>query len=183
MSVPRAAPQSTPLLVCGSGGSNDGSGYVLMTMTVSPGALARAHSLVRARTSRQTAHQLQQARRPASPPAPSHSSRGSQLPCPLPRPRTPCFCARPAHALPRPRQDGKVPLTDLHVTDSSEAILSGRKPPFRLLVRPILPVGGPKLNIRHAVSEGFVVRRPRGLSEKKKEERKKEETPKPRTLA
>ncbi len=50
-----------------------------------------------------------------------------------------------------------MPLHDLHVTDSSEAILSGRKPPFRLLVRALLPHNGPKLNIRHAVSEGFVV--------------------------
>lgn len=50
-----------------------------------------------------------------------------------------------------------MPLVDLHVTDSSEAILSGRKPPFRLLVRAMLPPGGPRLNIRHAVSEGFVV--------------------------
>ncbi|GIL45703.1 hypothetical protein Vafri_2882 [Volvox africanus] len=78
--------KSTALLVCGSGGSNDSAGYVLLTMV-----------------------------------------------------------------------DGKVPLNDLHVTDSSEAILSGRKPPFRLLVRALLPQNGPRLNIRHAVSEGFVV--------------------------
>eukprot|EP00198_Chlamydomonas_reinhardtii_P001203 XP_001690538.1 predicted protein [Chlamydomonas reinhardtii] len=78
--------KSTALLVCGSGGSNDAAGYVLLNML-----------------------------------------------------------------------EGKVPLVDLHVTDSSEAILSGRKPPFRLLVRAMLPPGGPRLNIRHAVSEGFVV--------------------------
>ena len=30
-------------------------------------------------------------------------------------------------------------LPDMHVSDSSEAILSGRKPPFRLLVRALLP--------------------------------------------
>lgn len=53
-------------------------------------------------------------------------------------------------------QRGKINLPELHVTDSSEAILSGRKPPFRLLVRPVLPSGRP-LKIRHAISEGFVV--------------------------
>lgn len=47
-------------------------------------------------------------------------------------------------------------LPDLHVTDSSEAMLSGRKPPFRLLVRAVAS-DGRKVNIRHAVSEGFVV--------------------------
>ena len=48
-------------------------------------------------------------------------------------------------------------LPDLHVSDSSEAMLSGRKPPFRLLVRAVA-TDGRKVNIRHAVSEGFVVR-------------------------
>lgn len=48
-------------------------------------------------------------------------------------------------------------LPDLHVTDSSEAMLSGRKPPFRLLVK-CVHSDGRRLNIRHAVSEGFVVR-------------------------
>ena len=47
-------------------------------------------------------------------------------------------------------------LPDLHVSDSSEAMLSGRKPPFRLLVRAVA-TDGRKVNIRHAVSEGFVV--------------------------
>ena len=47
-------------------------------------------------------------------------------------------------------------LPDLHVSDSSEAMLSGRKPPFRLLVRAVAS-DGRKVNIRHAVSEGFVV--------------------------
>eukprot|EP00803_Ostreobium_quekettii_P007979 evm.model.scf_324.1 EVM.evm.TU.scf_324.1 scf_324:1593-3902(+) len=51
---------------------------------------------------------------------------------------------------------GKANLPDLHVTDSSEALLSGRKPPFRLLVA-AAHKGGRKLRIRHAVSEGFVV--------------------------
>ena len=48
-------------------------------------------------------------------------------------------------------------LPDLHVSDSSEAMLSGRKPPFRLLVK-CVHSDGRRLNIRHAVSEGFVVR-------------------------
>ena len=69
---------------------------------------------------------------------------------------------------------GAAPLPDLHVTDSSEAMLSGRKPPFRLLVRAVVrasaaggtggaataAVGGGKRGeppARHAVSEGFVV--------------------------
>ena len=54
-------------------------------------------------------------------------------------------------------QRGSAQLPDLHVTDSSEAMLSGRKPPFRLLVRAIATDGRP-IRIRHAVSEGFVVR-------------------------
>ncbi len=56
------------------------------------------------------------------------------------------------HAL----QRGMAALPDLHVSDSSEAMLSGRKPPFRLLVR-AAHRDGRKVNIRHAVSEGFVV--------------------------
>ncbi|CAL5229988.1 g13422 [Coccomyxa viridis] len=51
---------------------------------------------------------------------------------------------------------GMAQLPDLHVSDSSEAMLSGRKPPFRLLVRAVA-TDGRKVNIRHAVSEGFVV--------------------------
>ena len=50
-----------------------------------------------------------------------------------------------------------APLPDLHVSDSSEAMLSGRKPPFRLLVK-CVHSDGRRINIRHAVSEGFVVR-------------------------
>ena len=53
-------------------------------------------------------------------------------------------------------QRGVAALPDLHVSDSSEAMLSGRKPPFRLLVRAVHRDGRPT-NIRHAVSEGFVV--------------------------
>ncbi|KAK9803602.1 hypothetical protein WJX72_004040 [[Myrmecia] bisecta] len=51
---------------------------------------------------------------------------------------------------------GMAQLPDLHVSDSSEAMLSGRKPPFRLLVRAVAG-DGRKVSIRHAVSEGFVV--------------------------
>ena len=59
-------------------------------------------------------------------------------------------------------QRGMAQLPDLHVSDSSEAMLSGRKPPFRLLVRAVA-TDGRKVNIRHAVSEGFVVRCPAHL--------------------
>mmetsp|Transcript_10080 Transcript_10080/g.30159 ORF Transcript_10080/g.30159 Transcript_10080/m.30159 type:complete len:698 (+) Transcript_10080:368-2461(+) len=51
---------------------------------------------------------------------------------------------------------GMAQLPDLTVSDSSEAMLSGRKPPFRLLVRAVHDEGR-RLSIRHAVSEGFVV--------------------------
>ena len=47
-------------------------------------------------------------------------------------------------------------LPDLAVTDSSEALLSGRKPPFRLVVR-AKRKGGQHLSLRPAVSEAFVV--------------------------
>lgn len=47
-------------------------------------------------------------------------------------------------------------LPDLFITDSSEALLSGRKPPFRLVVR-ARHKDGRRLAIRHAVSEPFVV--------------------------
>ena len=62
---------------------------------------------------------------------------------------------RALHAL--LQQRGMAPLPDLHVSDSSEAMLSGRKPPFRLLVK-CVHSDGRRINIRHAVSEGFVVR-------------------------
>lgn len=55
-------------------------------------------------------------------------------------------------------QNGTVTLPDLYVSDSSEALLSGRKPPFRLLVRAVHTLGHVVGSIRHAVSEGFVVR-------------------------
>jgi hypothetical protein len=54
-------------------------------------------------------------------------------------------------------QRGMAQMPDVHVSDSSEAMLSGRKPPFRLLVRAVTS-DGRAVNIRHAVSEGFVVR-------------------------
>ena len=53
-------------------------------------------------------------------------------------------------------QRGMAQLPDLAVSDSSEAMLSGRKPPFRLLVRAVHDEGR-RISIRHAVSEGFVV--------------------------
>jgi hypothetical protein len=57
-----------------------------------------------------------------------------------------------------PLLNSRLVLPDLRVTDSSEAMLSGRKPPLRLLMRAVykdtlLPVP----HIRHAISEGFVV--------------------------
>lgn len=53
-------------------------------------------------------------------------------------------------------EKGAVVLPELHVTDSSEALLSGRKPPFRLLAW-VIDKENRNLSIRHAVSEGFVV--------------------------
>jgi hypothetical protein len=57
-----------------------------------------------------------------------------------------------------PLLNSRAVLPDLRVTDSSEAMLSGRKPPLRLMMRAVykdtlLPVP----HIRHAISEGFVV--------------------------
>lgn len=56
-----------------------------------------------------------------------------------------------------PITKGIAVLPDVHVSDSSEALLSGRKPPFRLLARAVTGAGSPASNIRSAVSEGFVV--------------------------
>ncbi|KAK9817517.1 hypothetical protein WJX74_004575 [Apatococcus lobatus] len=57
---------------------------------------------------------------------------------------------------------GQAHLPDLTVTGSSEAILSGQKPPFRLLVRAIRSQDGTRVShIRFAVSEAFVVATPR----------------------
>ena len=68
-----------------------------------------------------------------------------------------CVCL-PSAGMPGAMQRGVAQLPDLHVSDSSEAMLSGRKPPFRLLVRAVA-TDGRTVNIRHAVSEGFVVSR------------------------
>ena len=65
-----------------------------------------------------------------------------------------------------PLTGGIASLPDLHVTDSSEALLSGRKPPFRLLVRAVRNAAAETDGavvmtnvpaIDSAVSEGFVV--------------------------
>ena len=59
-----------------------------------------------------------------------------------------------------PLAKGVVGLPDLYVSDSSEALLSGRKPPFRLLVRAVLgtsTASAAAVSVRAAVSEGFVV--------------------------
>lgn len=53
-------------------------------------------------------------------------------------------------------QRGRVVLPDLVVSDSSEALLSGRKPPFRLVVR-AKHKRGQHIALRPAVSEAFVV--------------------------
>ncbi|KAK9790768.1 hypothetical protein WJX73_001816 [Symbiochloris irregularis] len=52
-------------------------------------------------------------------------------------------------------------LPDLVVTGSSEALLSGQKPPFRLFVRAVHMDGTRASHIRFAVSEAFVVATPR----------------------
>ena len=55
-------------------------------------------------------------------------------------------------------QGGAGVLPGLLVMGSSEALLSGQRPPFRLLVRARLVGEGVLVhNIRHAVSENFVV--------------------------
>lgn len=53
---------------------------------------------------------------------------------------------------------GSVFLPELHVTDSSEALLSGRKPPFRLLAW-VIDKENRNLSIRHVVSEGKKITR------------------------
>eukprot|EP00887_Chlorella_sp_A99_P000045 scaffold16.g45.t1 len=52
---------------------------------------------------------------------------------------------------------GQSILPDPKVTDSSEALLQGRAPPFRLLVRAVRRGGASIPNISHALSEPFVV--------------------------
>lgn len=82
-------------------------------------------------------------------------------PGPQPLPPRPCPPVAGAAHTPTskvlvPLSKGAAALPELHVTDSSEAMLSGRKPPFRLLVRAVR-AGQALPNIRHCVSEGFVV--------------------------
>lgn len=49
-------------------------------------------------------------------------------------------------------------LPDLSVTGSSEAILQGQKPPFRLMARAVHAADGTRAtHIRPAISESFVV--------------------------
>ena len=54
-------------------------------------------------------------------------------------------------------QGGTALLPDLNVTYSSEALLSGRRPPFRLMVKISSPGALPGHLVLPAVSEGFVV--------------------------
>lgn len=65
-----------------------------------------------------------------------------------------CWCCA-APGVPA-AQHGRVVLPDLYVSDSSEALLSGRKPPFRLVVR-ARHKRGASIAVRPAVSEAFVV--------------------------
>jgi hypothetical protein len=58
-----------------------------------------------------------------------------------------------------PLQGGVAYLPDLSVTGSSEAILQGQKPPFRLMARAVSAADGSRaVHIRPAISEAFVVR-------------------------
>lgn len=54
-------------------------------------------------------------------------------------------------------QHGVSQLPDLYATASSEALLSGRKPPYRLFVRPAKGSTPPNVAVTGAVSEPFVV--------------------------
>ena len=56
-----------------------------------------------------------------------------------------------------PMISGQAMLPDLKVTDSSEALLSGRAPPFRLLARVVQRGGIPLPGIAPVLSEPFVV--------------------------
>ncbi|CAD7699229.1 unnamed protein product [Ostreobium quekettii] len=65
-------------------------------------------------------------------------------------------------------QGGAALLPDINVTYSSEALLSGRRPPFRLMVKISSPGSLPGHMVLPAVSEGFVVASGRSrLSQKK----------------
>lgn len=52
---------------------------------------------------------------------------------------------------------GQGPLSDLQVTTSSEALLAGKAPTFRLLVWAVDALGDPVSNVTYVVSENFVV--------------------------
>lgn len=54
-------------------------------------------------------------------------------------------------------QNGAANLPDLNVTYSSEALLSGRRPPFRLMVKVTAPGHLPPQTVIPAISDGFVV--------------------------
>jgi hypothetical protein len=54
-------------------------------------------------------------------------------------------------------QHGQAILPDLKITDSSEALLTGRAPPFRLVVRAVRRTGELFPGILPALSEPFVV--------------------------
>lgn len=58
---------------------------------------------------------------------------------------------------------GQALLPDLKITDSSEALLTGRAPPFRLSVRAVHRSGEPFEGVAFALSEPFVVSPPRRL--------------------
>lgn len=57
-----------------------------------------------------------------------------------------------------PMIHGQALLPDLKITDSSEALLTGRAPPFRLAVRAVHRSGEPFEGVAFALSEPFVVR-------------------------
>jgi hypothetical protein len=54
-------------------------------------------------------------------------------------------------------QNGQAPLSDLQCTTSSEALLLGKAPTFRLLVWAIDRHGTPLTHVTYVVSESFVV--------------------------
>ena len=56
-----------------------------------------------------------------------------------------------------PMIHGQALLPDLKITDSSEALLTGRAPPFRLAVRAVHRSGEPYEGVAFALSDPFVV--------------------------
>lgn len=72
----------------------------------------------------------------------------------------PCTCSSAAvklHVLFPRLQRGQAPLSDLQCTTSSEALLCGKAPTFRLLVWALDPQGNHLNSITYVVSENFVV--------------------------